>query len=320
MGFITENNNWEDDIYEIETSDQLLGGTGGPLNKAAQNLANRTQYLRKIAQGFEEITLLNATHTLTMEELLHKLIIIDANNAALTITLPDSNIDTIAYGTRSVITAINVNNNQVKVLRAGTDVIIDGGTKNEIYLGDGDEVEIIFTSAGWLFRPLRGNFDTVGDVELQYKQKRNTIIADGTAYNRAKYPRLWEYVQTLGSSLVSDTTWLSSPGQKGYYSTGNGTTTFRVPDLRAMFLRGLDLGAGIDTGRYGNNPGSFEMDELKQHSHSLSYSGPKVGVDYGSGSARSSWTEEQTNVTTTGSNGGSETRPKNIGLIPLIKV
>src|SRR5690606_19064202 len=33
------------------------------------------------------------------------------------------------------------------------------------------------------------------------------------------------------------------------YGNGNGTTTFNLPDLRGMFLRGLDESRGVDTGR-----------------------------------------------------------------------
>jgi phage-related tail fiber protein len=33
------------------------------------------------------------------------------------------------------------------------------------------------------------------------------------------------------------------------FSSGNGTTNFRLPDLRGEFIRGWDKGRGIDSGR-----------------------------------------------------------------------
>lgn len=41
------------------------------------------------------------------------------------------------------------------------------------------------------------------------------------------------------------------------YGNGNGTTTFNLPDLRGEFIRGADLGRGVDTGRVlGSNQGT----------------------------------------------------------------
>lgn len=49
----------------------------------------------------------------------------------------------------------------------------------------------------------------------------------GGLYNRADYPDLWVLIQSL---VVSDADWISTPANRGKYSNGNGTTTFRVPD------------------------------------------------------------------------------------------
>lgn len=49
----------------------------------------------------------------------------------------------------------------------------------------------------------------------------------GGLYNRADYPDLWVLIQSL---VVSDADWISTPANRGKYSSGNGTTTFRVPD------------------------------------------------------------------------------------------
>ncbi len=50
--------------------------------------------------------------------------------------------------------------------------------------------------------------------------------------------------------LVSRVTYAALFAEFGtYYSAGDGSTTFGLPDLRAVFLRGTDSGRGIDTGR-----------------------------------------------------------------------
>ena len=40
--------NWETEVYEIENGDYLLGGRMGLLNLPIQQLANRTEYLKKV--------------------------------------------------------------------------------------------------------------------------------------------------------------------------------------------------------------------------------------------------------------------------------
>lgn len=46
MGKITEQQQWEEDIYLIEKQDKVLGGELGVINIQAKQLANRTKYLK----------------------------------------------------------------------------------------------------------------------------------------------------------------------------------------------------------------------------------------------------------------------------------
>lgn len=46
MGKITEQQQWEDDVYLIEKQDKVLGGELGVINVQAKQLANRTKYLK----------------------------------------------------------------------------------------------------------------------------------------------------------------------------------------------------------------------------------------------------------------------------------
>ena len=46
MANVTEQSNWELGIYQIETSDAVIGGVGGIANRQALQLANRTLWLK----------------------------------------------------------------------------------------------------------------------------------------------------------------------------------------------------------------------------------------------------------------------------------
>lgn len=51
MGKITEQPQWEDDVYLIEKQDKVLGGELGVINVQAKQLANRTKYLKDQMDG-----------------------------------------------------------------------------------------------------------------------------------------------------------------------------------------------------------------------------------------------------------------------------
>lgn len=72
------------------------------------------------------------------------------------------------------------------------------------------------------------------------------LTLDGQLVNRADYAELWNLVNSGRFASIDDSTWIADPSQRGSYSTGNGTTTFRLPDLNGiqdgsiedLFLRG----------------------------------------------------------------------------------
>ena len=51
MGKITEQQQWEEDVYLIEKQDKVLGGELGVINIQAKQLANRTKYLKGQVDG-----------------------------------------------------------------------------------------------------------------------------------------------------------------------------------------------------------------------------------------------------------------------------
>ena len=91
------------------------------------------------------------------------------------------------------------------------------------------------------------------------------------------------------------------------YGVGDGSTTFNLPDLRGVFLRGLDDGKGYDSGRA---IGTYQADDNKAHTHTIG-SLITLGTDRSNLSLGSGLSNTQT-VTT--SSDGTEARPKNIAI------
>ncbi|WP_205695135.1 tail fiber protein [Siccibacter turicensis] len=76
------------------------------------------------------------------------------------------------------------------------------------------------------------------------------VAADGQLLNRADWPDLWAYAQMVG--VIMDSVWRGDIGQRAKYSDGDGSTTFRVPDLNGVQLNSIsslygrgDGGAGV---------------------------------------------------------------------------
>lgn len=99
-----------------------------------------------------------------------------------------------------------------------------------------------------------------------------TIKANGAVLSRTAYADLWAYAQASGA-LVSQAAY--DAGQWGCFSPGDGSTTFRIPDLRGIFGRGWDDGRGIDSGR---QIGSYQGSQNLSHGHGINDPGHAHGV------------------------------------------
>lgn len=163
------------------------------------------------------------------------------------------------------------------------------------------------------------------------------LVAGGQLVSRATYAALWTFAQASGN-LVSDSTWTG--GQYGSFSSGDGSTTFRLPQYGGYFLRSLDNGNGIDPSRA---IGTVQQNQNQTHTHtatsvntitdpghfhSQNYRIVGAGVG-GLPSADGTGTIYNTNPAVTGINvttattiaasGGSESRPVNISVLTCIK-
>jgi phage-related tail fiber protein len=124
------------------------------------------------------------------------------------------------------------------------------------------------------------------------------LKANGAAVSRTTYAALFAVVGTT-------------------YGSGDGSTTFNLPDLRGEFIRGWDDGRGVDPAR---SFGSSQTDEFEAHTHTMTNTGgansaPVAGGNYAAGSGFGGTAQGSASSST----GSTETRPRNVALLPCIK-
>jgi microcystin-dependent protein len=134
---------------------------------------------------------------------------------------------------------------------------------------------------------------------------------------------------------VSQTTYASLYAAIGtnWNTGGEGAGNFRLPDLRGMFVRGTGTNAtGSSSGAVGPSVGTYAADTYLNHTHTDSghthtYTAPNSpgaapgGV--GTGAVQTITTGTATSTGTaniqTSTTGGTETKPKNYGVLYIIK-
>lgn len=126
------------------------------------------------------------------------------------------------------------------------------------------------------------------------------LVANGATVSRITYADLFAAIGTT-------------------FGVGDGSTTFKLPDLRGEFIRGHDNGRGIDSGRAF---GSAQSDSIEAHSHDIKawrqeYADTTGGA-YAAGSDSGGGGAQQADIVSK-ETGGDETRPRNIALLACIK-
>ncbi len=136
------------------------------------------------------------------------------------------------------------------------------------------------------------------------------MLCDGSALSSRDYPELYKVISTSWGNGSSDST---------------GTKNFNLPDLRGLFLRGVDMGAGKDAdaqfrqpiqpgGNSGDNVGSYQVLN-SSNSNQLFTSSSEQGVNpmYDSQGYRYSSRTEALEST------GSDQIPPNASVYYIIK-
>lgn len=244
--------------------------------------------------------------------------------------------------------------NAIIKLVSGETIWFNNQQVNDIVIGMNEAIKITKKDTSLYVESSSINYADIGKVENGIMLENNTVIGEGQLLLRNTYVRLWRKVQQLtsGNGLVSEATWAtSSPLNEFNYTTGNGSTNFRVPNYRGVAIRFLDGGRGLDADRVTtsqqNTIGSYQRDMMEEHKHRIGYidgisggvggygrdtgeSPISFGISGAGGSGERALTDKPSrqvdanNTSYTRADGseisGIETRMKNVGLLPLIKI
>jgi microcystin-dependent protein len=138
----------------------------------------------------------------------------------------------------------------------------------------------------------------VGSVTMHAANSAPTgwLECSGAAVSRTTYAGLFAVIGTV-------------------FGVGDGSTTFNLPNMRGEFARGWDNGRGIDPARAF---GSAQAGAIEAHVHSVT---PPASNDIAGSGLTATGTGGSETITpyNTASTGGTETRPRNIALMFIIK-
>jgi len=159
-----------------------------------------------------------------------------------------------------------------------------------------------------------------------------TLLLNGATYARANYPALWSYANSNGFVIASASLTSST---RGFFTDGNGTSTFTVPNLADLFIRARDPSSNAGTA---TDIAKIQADQVKAHKHIMSwgevnpagaaYGATSTAGRFGTGSADNDNYHYFTNDGTDGGESpgvlnpagtvGSENRPVNVALAAAI--
>ena len=318
MANLKETAQWEEGIYQWETTDPVLGGENGADNKPTRQLANRTVWLKQELEAAQQSLanrLISAGAGLTgggnlsadrsialaTPSMLSGSTANWAGNGAVGHTHELAAATATLAGVVKLINTLNstatdaaLSAAQGKALNdaiAQLNTLLTGYTANSFcpsgmimtFAGD-------FAPAGWL-------------------------KANGAAVSRTAYAKLFAAIGTR-------------------YGAGDGHSTFNLPDLRGEFARFWDDGRGVDAGR---GLGTWQNDAVQNWEAVFTYQRAQVhGVekregafmlesehDRGTALEGSSWATSHAHIGPSVNNAARtapETRPRNIALLACIKI
>jgi microcystin-dependent protein len=219
-----------------------------------------------------------------------------------------------------------------KILQASTTNVGKTRYATKTETDNGVETEAALTPAS-----IADILDRLANVELS---SIGTGVVQWFAGVPAAIPSGWLFCN--GQTITRE------PGKENLYdllvNSGNpyssNPNAVQVPDLRGIFIRGYDPRLFSDGGRNPDNTrfGGYQIDQWRSHTHGVSDPGHRHSISGNGYSASTNSPNEDvivdnnlgvprnssTNTASTGisiqSNGGNETRSKNVNMTPIIKL
>lgn len=194
--------------------------------------------------------------------------------------------------------------------------------KGRVTAGAGDPEDLTAAQARSILNVANGaqkNSDiTKAEIEAKLtgtiaSHSHPEMIPAGTVFMYASDTVPTGYLRCNGAA-VSRTTYAALFAAIGTrYGAGNGSTTFNLPEVRGEFPRFWDDGRGVDPWR---TLGTAQNDAFKSHTHNINFA-LKTGaavIVVGSGG-----THATSGTSVTEATGSTETRPRNIAFMGIIK-
>jgi microcystin-dependent protein len=254
----------------------------------------------------------------------------------------------VGIGTQAPSTALDVNDGVIQLSSSGTSrTTISADASNSTFAAPGSRGIIL--STGGVTRLTINATDATSTVPVVLPAAPTTTLQAATkgyvdGLTGAPAGVIMAFAGTAAptgflpcdGSPVSRTTYATLFAAIGTtWGSGDGSTTFNVPDLRGMFMRGTGTNAtGSSSGAAGPAVGAYAADTYLNHSHAVtdpghghSYSiwGERRTAEGGQSSFWANTGSSTTGTSTTGltvntsTTGGTETKPKNYGVLYIIK-
>ena len=319
MANLSEISRWEAGIYQWETSDPVQGGPNGIDNRPTRELANRTRWLYdELGRVKARMDEPNFYKSITVSD---SKALFDANNylqigadaaggyirnKKTNKGIQLKNDGTLQYDGSDIITARKVSHNpdDQTVATVPSSFALNKAFDNSIKRGGA-------IGLGGAAHQIAIGWDTPGLIAKVDNHIFNVGVPTGAIayFSHAAAPFGW---LKANGAAVSRTVYANLFAVIGTaYGSGDGRTTFNLPDLRGEFIRSWDDGRTVDNGRV---LGSWQADEFRSHSHGIGIS-RMSDTDRGSNPS----TVSVDTVGQTDPAGGIETRPRNIALLACIK-
>lgn len=223
MANLTDSGNYDAGVYQLATTDPVLGGAGGVANAPTQNLANRTSWLKARALAslrMEGITPITGGHVVSVADIGHVLSVHNPSSASFSLpdlaTFPNNEPFTIVITDDGGSSVVNVSGHSSDIVEDW----LNSGTGAGVYpLHPGDRVVFVATATSWvvIFK------DNLSATQSALSAILTRLTADEAAI--AKCP----VILTSGTFFIGDVA-------AGFGGTQVYTVTFAAPLLTTSYM------------------------------------------------------------------------------------